>query len=417
MGMAASQARWLALTARKTNVEYEGQQINQSRTALAMKSANTFNELLALEVPTAPSSQDYTTLEYTYQDGTVTETIDNMSLLENDPDGYNYMVTHYHYSDIYTGIQNKLTNPQVMMGTNGVKAYVPSEDVTENEGVYSVEGATVSAYNPDDEAQASAYETLLGNYPELGKVKASLMTYTGSDGAIHFTTKEALAETVDKATDLANYYVKADIPKYVGNSILTSIDMNDSTDKAAYEQICRDWAGSDFVKADTSDIYKWTYQGQTRYACLSDLQASFNSAPSASTPTENQNKLTYYVAQDLNTRVEQQQKAIVDINEQGRIQSIMYEDSSATYPVSTATKTDTAAYEDAMNQYTYDMEAYEKRIADINAKTEQIQEQDRTLELKLRQLDTEQEALQTEMEAVQKVIQKNIESTFKTFES
>ena len=35
MGMAASQARYLGLTARKTNVEYEGQQINQARTALA----------------------------------------------------------------------------------------------------------------------------------------------------------------------------------------------------------------------------------------------------------------------------------------------------------------------------------------------------------------------------------------------
>ena len=47
MGMAASQARYLGLTARKTNVEYEGQQVNQARTALANQSANTFNELLA----------------------------------------------------------------------------------------------------------------------------------------------------------------------------------------------------------------------------------------------------------------------------------------------------------------------------------------------------------------------------------
>ena len=33
MGMAASQARYLGLTARKTNCEWEGQQINQARTA------------------------------------------------------------------------------------------------------------------------------------------------------------------------------------------------------------------------------------------------------------------------------------------------------------------------------------------------------------------------------------------------
>ena len=75
------------------------------------------------------------------------------------------------------------------------------------------------------------------------------------------------------------------------------------------------------------------------------------------------------------------------------------------------------AYNDAMNQYYYDKQVYEKHVQDINAKTEQIQTEDRTLELRLRQLDTEQNALQTEMDAVHKVISKNIESTFKTFDS
>ena len=59
MGMAASQARYLSLTARKTNVEYEGQQVNQERTALANQSAGLFNQMLALEVPTPPSASDY----------------------------------------------------------------------------------------------------------------------------------------------------------------------------------------------------------------------------------------------------------------------------------------------------------------------------------------------------------------------
>ena len=40
MGMAASQARYLALVARKSNCEYEGQQINQARTVLSNQSAN-----------------------------------------------------------------------------------------------------------------------------------------------------------------------------------------------------------------------------------------------------------------------------------------------------------------------------------------------------------------------------------------
>ncbi|MBR6099638.1 hypothetical protein IKP85_07810 [bacterium] len=415
MGMAASQARWLALTARKTNVEYEGQQVNQARTALAMKSANTFNELLALQVPTAPSSQDYTKLEYTYLDGNITETIEDMTLLENDPD-YNYMVTHYHYSDVYTGIQNKLVNPQVMMGTNGVKTYDQATVKKSDTGTYTVNGATATQFvYQEGTPSAIAYDIILANYPDIGKDPDSLMTYQ-SNGDIHFTTTSDLDAAITSG-HLSSYHVENNIPKYVGNAILQSLDLTDTTDKAAYEQIRRDQPDSDFAKSDASDIYKWVFQGEVRYACLSDLKKAYDSAPSSATPTENQDKLTYYVAKDLNTKIVRKERAIVDINEAGRVQSIRYEDSTATYPVSTNTITDTQAYDDAMNQYHYDMEVYEKKIADINAKTEKIQEEDRTLELRLRQLDTEQEALQTEMEAVQKVIQKNIESTFKTFES
>ena len=61
------------------------------------------------------------------------------------------------------------------------------------------------------------------------------------------------------------------------------------------------------------------------------------------------------------------------------------------------------------------IQKYEKTIADINARTSIIQEEDRTLELRLKQLDTEQSALSTEMEAVKKVIKDNVEKTFKTF--
>jgi len=77
---------------------------------------------------------------------------------------------------------------------------------------------------------------------------------------------------------------------------------------------------------------------------------------------------------------------------------------------------DDSAYDAAMHQYNADKAAYEKEIADINAKTEELQETDRTLELRLKQLDTEQQALQTEMESVKKVIDKQIETVFKTFQ-
>ena len=55
MGIAASQARYLYLTARQTNVEFEGQQINQARTNLANEQAGLFRQMLQIEAPTVPT--------------------------------------------------------------------------------------------------------------------------------------------------------------------------------------------------------------------------------------------------------------------------------------------------------------------------------------------------------------------------
>ncbi len=66
MGMSASQARFLALTARKSNVEFQGQQVNQQRTSLANESAGLFNQMLELQVPTPPSATDFYSMAYTF---------------------------------------------------------------------------------------------------------------------------------------------------------------------------------------------------------------------------------------------------------------------------------------------------------------------------------------------------------------
>ncbi len=78
MGMSASQARFLSLTARKSNVEYEGQQINQQRTALSNESGSYYNKLNTMAVPTPPSTSDYTKTVYKFMEGNVTNTIDSM---------------------------------------------------------------------------------------------------------------------------------------------------------------------------------------------------------------------------------------------------------------------------------------------------------------------------------------------------
>ena len=86
-----------------------------------------------------------------------------------------------------------------------------------------------------------------------------------------------------------------------------------------------------------------------------------------------------------------------------------------TYSLTTSTVTDQDAYDDAMNQYEFDKNKYEQQIQEINAKIEIIQAQDKNLELRLKQLDTEQKAISQEIDAVSNVVQKNVETSFKTF--
>ena len=223
MGMAASQARYLGLTARKTNVEYEGQQINQARTALANQSANTFNDLLALEVPTAPSTNDYTTVQYSYEDGTVGETITEMTPLNDDPN-YNYMVTHYHYSDVFTGVQSMKTNPQVVMEIEPVENNVDraniTQDPTTNE--YLINGQPVQDYNALDNEQSDALNQIFEKYPEFEEDvdPANIGYYLDADNNMHFFDKTQLTGT-DNLTD---YYINQGTPTYVGNCELQSYE-------------------------------------------------------------------------------------------------------------------------------------------------------------------------------------------------
>ena len=117
MGMAASQARYVQLTARKANCEYEGQQINQARTNLANEVAGIFNDMLALELPEVPSTADYTTEQYSYSDGNTEYVIDSWKQTSTNDNVHNYVVTSHYISKIFQGSQKTLTDPQVQVST------------------------------------------------------------------------------------------------------------------------------------------------------------------------------------------------------------------------------------------------------------------------------------------------------------
>lgn len=210
----------------------------------------------------------------------------------------------------------------------------------------------------------------------------------------------------------------------VGNSKATLYDPNDKEQLAAYEQLKQDFPEQDF-DADQVYVYKKT-GNQMFFAKKSDLDACIASGQvdvkddrfQISSQIDYQSPLNQYYATTISQKVENTDYAIMDdFSGSGRFTNVKLSTMSDTFEVQSEEITDEKAYNDAMNQYNYDVTKYEKSMADINARTSVIQEQDRQLELRLKQLETEQKALTTEMDAVKGIISKNVESTFKTFSS
>lgn len=433
MGMAASQARYLALTARKTNTEWEGQQINQARTALANQSANLFNQLLALEVPNAPKTTDYTELQYSYSDGENESVIESWQQLSTADPNYNYIVNHYYYADVYTGSQKLLENPQVQtkgeLTINDFKDQNPTVTYNANDNTYTIttaDGNTKTYSAIGDYTQDKKLENALRDFEtakDMAQADGVLTTdgvygYQDSNGTWHFFLEDEIAEPKDYST----VYV----PSYVGNSKLNELTELTEDQAAELAQIlkdCKDTSISEYLSFDNDGnlvyngegIYTFDLQGKTYFTTEKDLYNSMQTQYEYEKPIDVQEKLAYYSASYIKTKIEETNHALLETDGNGRFTSVKFDDDSVVYSLNVETVTDEAAYQDAMNEYLYKKEEYEKTIADINAQTSIIQQEDRTLELRLKQLDTEQNALATEMDAVKKVIKDNVEKTFKTF--
>ena len=347
MGMAASQARFLGLTARKTNVEFEGQQINQQRTTLSNQSANYYNDLLGMSVPVPPSVDDYTKTVYTFEDGALTNQITAM-IAQND-------------------------------GTYTVSYLRQWTDD------FSVVGASTSIVNANaDKTEFKVGSTTLR---KLGTIPTKADgTYDKDAGGADSYLESLSEDQIKQLKAEEDEYIKLLENKYGAGDYLVRY-IQDTT---------------------TGEYNPYFYK-------LSDLQnANYDDNGNSQS-----NINCYKVGSETKTEeVKAVEDCLIEKDSSGRYINITIPNNGnpVTYSLTTSTVTDQDAYEDAMNQYEYEKYEYDQAINEINAKIEIIQSQDKNLELRLKQLDTEQKAISTEIDAVSQVIQKNTESTFKTFE-
>jgi len=308
MGMAASQARFLQLTARKTNLESIGQQANQLRLALANASAGLFEKMLSLVPPTPPSSQD----DKYYRQG-------------------------YNFTDPADDIQKKLSWNTFRHGIVGVDN------------------------PPNDPANGILHD------PKY------FINVTSATGVVVGYDCARMAEACD------------DINSNNTQALIQALGIDNSKNSIGYTQAIR-------LVAVESELYDpdGNFKTVTKYE---PVVLEF----------DNYNRLlnTYFLDGDIDMRAgaTTNQPRII-----GAGDKLTYRG-----------KFDDTAYNNDMNKYEFQKSAYDYQIESINQETKLIQAQDRSLEMKMKQFDTEHNAIQTEIEAVQKVIQKNVEGSFKTF--
>jgi len=361
MGMSATQARFLCLTARKSNVEFEGQQINQQRTTLSNESANYYSELCNMRVPTPPSVDDYTKVTYTFNDGAMTNTITSMIARGNGQYSISYMKQ---WQDDY--------------------AIVPAASslVAKTGENYSIGATTLRKINAE-------YAT---TEPTDAQV-TEFMNENKNDEYIKTLDPDAVRSLLKEEA----YYVQL-------------LKLNPTSAAKGTEG----WYVR-YVKDQTTGAYK-PYFYSAKECVNTDNEYGENSGY--------YNVSCFSLGSATQTEQVFDKIARVEKDTSGRYVSIVIyptqedfnnETNGEVYPLTTNTITDEEAYKDAMNQYEFEQAQYDKKIQDINAQLEIVQQQDKKLELNLKQLDTEENAINTEMEAVKKVIQKNVESSFKTF--
>lgn len=459
MGMAASQARFLTLTGRKSNVEYQGQQVNQERLALANDSANIFAQLNQLEVPTPPRVKDYTKTEYSFTtsqvDGTQrtytfndiqsTPSGDQVSLSWEEP---NYQasvddwVKNSSASIITKGTQGNLSNGSHIK-IFGTSYQICGEPVSEDLGTYEALAASnkdfADSIRGEDgliDKNAFVYFYMVGNEKHVlqlsdeDKQKLAVTDFLSKLGGALDDPNTAIDEPIKDLSSLGGKEIvctmvskNEETAAQNGNKrsvIVTVPTWDDRDDFLKYiPKKCPELAGTEIRLNDdgNSAYHQIVYDAQGNLSIYSGSAPSDEEGIDSTISSKDNNMASYHVVNNPKTQTDMFKVSSYGKSNEGRINSIVInvDGEDKEFEVTISTVHDEVAYKDAMADYTYRQTQYEKQTSELNSKTEIIQQQDKQLELHLKQLDTEQNAIKTEMDAVQKVIEDNTESTFKTF--
>ena len=402
MGMAASQARLLTITARQHDVEYQAQSIQNAKIQLATQSDEVYNEYLdALDATTLTLRNSASEL--------VTATFNNMCGLNaiQTATGEEYVLKDSHDRLIVPADVEEAYNDFIGEGGNDAymfACYMLNKNgiahATESNGKTWVDDCKVNLANAEKAAYESNDYTYLKNLKDsMDKIlKEALTCYNegkdDSEKKERFNTKEELKAvlTENSLTDAQKSKLKQQYDKYVK----AEDTYRNSLYKQYAEQIYQNVSNCDMLGYD-EDMFNYYVNMfkkiQAAGGCVSITDYDGDNGDAANDSDWLKNMI-----------------------ECGMITVALVKKDKSTGNVTLYT---TSPSSDSALGYTtttsIDKTALAKAEAKYEKATKEIDRKDKKFDMDLSKLETERTALKTEYESVKTVISDNIERTFKIF--
>ena len=203
MGLAASQARFLGLTARKSGVEYQGQQINQQRTALSNRVNNLYDKYNSLSVPTPPSRSDYTKTVYKVDSADEDYAVSNYEKITDETSPYyGYYKLSLQYDDQVAKVFPYTARNTVLSGTKSGDSYseislsIGADSYQYKEGD---ENSTLIKLDTTQEGFDKTKYSGLEAIMENDNNKNSVYYMFTKDGVNYFTSENDINDTFSSA--------------------------------------------------------------------------------------------------------------------------------------------------------------------------------------------------------------------------
>lgn len=462
MGMAASQARLLSITARLTNNENSGQSISYSKQRLADQTqqiTNEYNEALnttKLTVLTGFNGSDATYTDISYETMTgkqmaantkqyvVTDTKGKILVTEDIANAYKQSAGNYNqflaklgYSQSDMQVQNVAKTSQADKADAVQKIHDAWDKYFASVGIecddddhkgFLEEYKWTNVFDTNDKGE---FLDQKGNVISSDEVASKGYSSVGSG----YVSRAVIGKD-GKATgeyQAINYEGTSDESKQLYDYAMAITEAFMRTEESLNENavdsngnVIKDKNGNPIKLSKFNQAY---VIGDYKSAIFSDNKAELNYYKNIYDKMQSSGYFTYTnIPAKANADSEHYKYASVGTGTAGNVQKSPLKDNTVFeaalrdgslrleyYSTTSKEFKTTTISEDNCIQEVADERAIARAESKYNQDMQDLENQDKKLDLELKKLDTEHSALQTEYDSVKNVVDKNVENSFKTF--